>query len=135
MTRKQTASLVGPAPMARQSGQWCGKAFIQGARKFLRDALYMAALVAARYNPDLRQKYQSMTQAGKPPRVALTALMRKLLELANTLIRKDRDGPKKPLDQDGYSTAWSASSRSSSAPSDAARRGSASAVAGAASGH
>tara|TARA_R110002167_G_scaffold271573_1_gene478123 strand:+ start:1318 stop:2250 length:933 start_codon:yes stop_codon:yes gene_type:complete len=89
--RKQAASLAGLAPMTRQSGQWRGKAFIQGGRKFLRDALYMPALVAARYNPDLRQKYQAMIQAGKPAKVALTALMRKLIELANTLIRQDRN--------------------------------------------
>lgn len=91
MTRKQIASLAGLAPMARQSGQWRGKAFIQGGRKFLRDALYMPALVAARYNPDLRQKYQAMISQGKPAKVALTALMRKLIELANTLVQKDRE--------------------------------------------
>jgi len=90
LTRKQIASLAGLAPMARQSGQWRGKAFIQGGRKHLRDALDMPALVAARFNPDLRQKYQSMTSAGKPAKLALTALMRKLLELANALIRQDR---------------------------------------------
>ena len=90
LTAKQTASLAGLAPMTRQSGQWRGKAFIQGGRKFLRDALYMPALVAARYNPDLRQKYQTMIQAGKPAKVALTALMRKLIQLANALIRQDR---------------------------------------------
>jgi transposase len=78
MGRKQIASLAGLAPMTRQSGQWRGKAFIQGGRKFLRDALYMPALVAARYNPDLQQKYQTMIQAGKPAKVVLTALMRKL---------------------------------------------------------
>ena len=90
MTRKQIASLAGLAPMTRQSGQWRGKAFIQGGRKFLRDALYMPALVAARYNPNMRQKYQAMTQAGKPAKVALTALMRKLIELANALIKQNR---------------------------------------------
>ena len=91
LTGKQIASLAGLAPMTRQSGQWRGKAFIQGGRKFLRDALYMPALVAARYNPDLRQKYQTMIQAGKPAKVALTALMRKLIEMANALVRKDRE--------------------------------------------
>jgi len=89
LTRKQIASLAGLAPMTRQSGQWRGKAFIQGGRKHLRDALYMPALVAARFNPDLRRKYQSMTSAGKPAKLALTALMRKLLELANALIAQD----------------------------------------------
>lgn len=90
MTAKQVASLAGLAPMTRQSGQWRGKAFIQGERKFLRDSLYMPALVASRYNPDLRQKYQTMVQAGKPAKVAPTALMRKLIELANALVRQDR---------------------------------------------
>lgn len=91
LTRKQIASLAGLAPMTRQSGQWRGTAFIQGGRKFLRDALYMPALVAARYNPDLRQRYQTMIQAGKPTKVALTALMRKMIELANALVRQDRE--------------------------------------------
>jgi transposase len=90
MTRKQIASLAGLAPMTRQSGQWRGHAFIQGGRKFLRDALYMPALVAARHNPDLREKYQNMITAGKPAKVALTALMRKLIELANALVQQDR---------------------------------------------
>ena len=91
MTGKQIASLSGLAPMTRQSGKWRGKAFIQGGRQHLRDALYMPALVAARFNPDLKRKYQAMIAAGKPPKVALTTLMRKLIELANTLIQNDRN--------------------------------------------
>ena len=51
----------------------------------------MPALVAARYNPDLRQKCQAMISQGKPAKVALTALMRKLIELANTLVQKDHE--------------------------------------------
>lgn len=90
LKRKQAASLAGLAPMVRQSGQWRGKAFIQGGRKFLRDTLYMPALVATRFNPDLSQKYQGMIAAGKPAKVALTAIMRKLIELANALIKDDR---------------------------------------------
>lgn len=85
--RKQAAALAGLAPMTRQSGTWKGKAFIQGGRKHLRDALYMPALVATRFNPQMRDKYQTMIQAGKPAKVALTAIMRKLIELANALIR------------------------------------------------
>ena len=88
--KKQAAALAGLAPMTRQSGKWKGKAFIQGGRKFLRDALYMPALVAIRFNPDLKHKYQSMIKTGKPPKVALTAIMRKLIELANALIKADR---------------------------------------------
>jgi transposase len=90
MDRKQVASLTGVAPMTRQSGQWRGKSFIQGGRKVVRNALYMPALVAMRFNPDLKAKYQAMIKAGKPPKVALTALMRKLIELANALIKANR---------------------------------------------
>ena len=90
MDRKQVASLTGVAPMTRQSGQWRGKSFIQGGRKVVRDALYMPALVAMRFNPDLKAKYQAMIKAGKPPKVALTALMRKLIKLANALIKANR---------------------------------------------
>jgi transposase len=88
--RKQIASLAGLAPMKRQSGRWEGKAFIQGGRKFLRDALYMPALVAIRFNPDMKAKYNAMKAAGKPAKVAITAVMRKILELANALIRDNR---------------------------------------------
>jgi len=88
--RKQIASLAGLAPMTRQSGRWKGKAFIQGGRKFLRDSLYMPALVAVRFNPDMKARYERLRNAGKPAKVALTAVMRKLLELANALVRDDR---------------------------------------------
>ena len=88
--KKQVAALAGLAPMTRQSGEWKGKAFIQGGRKYLRHALYMPALVAIRFNPDLKQKYQAMIKTGKPPKVAITAIMRKLIELANALIKDDR---------------------------------------------
>ena len=91
MTGKQIASLSGLAPMTRQSGKWTGKAFMQSGRKHLRDALYMPALVAARFNPDLKSKYRSTIAAGKPPKVALTALMRQRIERANTLIQNNRN--------------------------------------------
>ena len=90
MTRKQVASLAGLAPMARQSGQWNGKAFIQGGRKHRREALYMPALIAMRFNPDLKAIYDKLRTAGKPAKVALTALMQKRIELANTLVKADR---------------------------------------------
>ena len=90
MTRKEAASLTGVAPMTRQSGKWQGKSFIQGGRKTVRDALYMPALVAARFNPDLKAKYDQMVAAGKPPKIVLTALMRKLIETGNALIKADR---------------------------------------------
>jgi transposase len=90
MEAKQAVSLAGLAPVARDSGTWKGKRFIQGGRKFLREALYMPALVAIRFNPDMKAKYQALKAAGKPSKVALTAIMRKLIVLANTLIQKNR---------------------------------------------
>ena len=96
LERKQTAALAGLAPMTRQSGKWSGKAFIQGGRKHLRDALYMPALVASRYNPDLKAKYTSLIACGKPAKVALIAIMRKLIELANALIKANRNWTENP---------------------------------------
>lgn len=71
----QSASLSGLAPMARQSGRWTGKAFIRGGRADVRHALYMPALVAIRFNPDLKAKYRQLLEAGKPAKVAITAIM------------------------------------------------------------
>ncbi|MFK5998168.1 MAG: transposase [Rhodobacterales bacterium] len=82
--------VAGLAPMTRQSGQWSGKSFIQGGRKHLRDAIYMPAVVAARHNPDMKQFYERLIDAGKPAKVAFTAIMRKLILLANLLIKQNR---------------------------------------------
>ena len=90
MDPKQAASLAGLAPVARQSGTWRGKSFIRGGRAHLRQALYMPALVAARFNPDLKARFNTMIAAGKPAKVAITALMRRLVVLANALLRDDR---------------------------------------------
>ncbi len=90
LERKQVASLAGLAPITRQSGQWKGKAFIAGGRKPLRDALYMPALVAIRHNPDLKAKYDALRGVGKPAKVAIVAVMRKLIEMANALVKADR---------------------------------------------
>jgi transposase len=90
LDQKQAASLAGLAPVSRQSGNWRGKAFIQGGRALLREALYMPALVACRFNPDLKAKYTQLIEAGKPTKVAIIAIMRKLLILANALIRDGR---------------------------------------------
>lgn len=87
---KCVASLAGLAPMARDSGQRTGKRFIRGGRKHLRQALYMPALVAIRFNADLKAKYQALIATGKPAKVAITAIMRKLLILANALLRDGR---------------------------------------------
>ncbi len=90
MDAKQTASLAGLAPVARQSGRWTGRASIRGGRASLRQALYMPALVAIRFNPDLKAKYHQFIDAGKPAKVAITAIMRKLVVLANALLRYNR---------------------------------------------
>ncbi|MFA6153718.1 IS110 family transposase [Mesorhizobium sp.] len=90
LENKQAASLAGLAPVDRQSGQWKGKSFIQGGRQMLRQALYMPALVAIRFNQPLKAKYESLRAGGKPAKVAITAIMRKLVVLANVLIRDDR---------------------------------------------
>jgi transposase len=88
---KQAASLAGLAPIARQSGARQGKRFIQGGRKAARDALYMPALVAIRFNAPLKAKYEAMIAAGKPAKVAIVTVMRKLLVLANALLRDGRN--------------------------------------------
>jgi transposase len=86
----QAASLAGLAPVARDSGRFQGKRSIRGGRAGLRRALYMPALVAARFTPDLKAKDQALLQAGKPPKLAITVIMRKLLLLANALLRDRR---------------------------------------------
>ena len=90
MDNKQAASLAGLAPVSQSSGKWQGKERIQGGRAQLRKALYMPALVATRVNPDMARKYNQLIDAGKQKKVALTAIMRKLLVMANALLRDDR---------------------------------------------
>ena len=71
---KQAASLAGLAPVSRQSGKWQSKERIRGGRALLRRAIYMPALVAVRFNPVLKAKYDQLVLAGKPAKVALTAI-------------------------------------------------------------
>ena len=87
---KAVASLAGLAPVTRQSGTWAGRSFIQGGRARARRLLYMPALAAICYNPDLRVKYRQLVAQGKPRKVAVIAVMRKLLVLANALLGQDR---------------------------------------------
>lgn len=93
---KQVASLAGLAPIARDSGQHRGKRHIRGGRAQLRQALYMPALVATRFNPDMKAKYTALVAAGKPAKVAITAIMRKLVILANALLKAKRNWAPKP---------------------------------------
>jgi len=90
MDAKQVASLAGFAPMTRQSGEWKGHAHIQGGRAGLRRSLYMPALVATRFNVPLTEKYQKLIASGKAAKIAITAIMRKLIVLANALLRQNR---------------------------------------------
>jgi transposase len=87
LNRRQAAALAGLAPHPRESGQWHGRRCIGGGRAPVRRALYMAALVAAHSNHQLKAFYQRLRAAGKPAKVALTAVMRKLIVLMNHLLK------------------------------------------------
>lgn len=87
--RRAIASLAGVAPHPSQSGLAPGRNQIAGGRPCVRTALYMAALVASRCNPKFKAEYQAMREAGKPAKVAIIAIARKLLILANALIKQD----------------------------------------------
>ena len=88
LNRKQIAVLVGVAPFNRDSGPHRGRRSVWGGRATVRSTLYMGALVASRRNPVLREFYQRLLEAGKPKKVALTACMRKLLTILNSMVRK-----------------------------------------------
>jgi len=83
----KVSALAGLAPMNRDSGQFRGKRKIQGGRPAVRQALYMAALVAAHHNPVIMEFYQRLRLAGKPAKVALTACMRKILVILNAMLK------------------------------------------------
>lgn len=100
LTRWEVAALAGVAPLNADSGTRQGKRRTWGGRATVRAALYMAAVVAARCNPLIRPLYQRLRGQGKPPKVALVACMRKLLTIANAILR---DGV--PWDPDRVRTA------------------------------
>lgn len=83
----QAAALAGVAPFNRDSGQFRGRRQIAGGRSQVRSVLYMAALVASRHNPILKPLYLRLVAAGKAKKLALTVLMRKLILLANNLLK------------------------------------------------
>lgn len=85
--RRTIAALAGLAPLNRDSGLMRGKRTIRGGRPRIRQALFMAALSIIRYDSPLKSFYDRLKQAGKPSKVALTALMRKLLTILNAIIR------------------------------------------------
>lgn len=87
LTHKQIAALVGVAPLNRDSGTLRGKRTVWGGRAQVRAALYMAAIVAARFNPVIRAFYQRLCASGKAKKVALVACMRKLLTIVNAMLK------------------------------------------------
>jgi transposase len=87
LSRRQIAALGGLAPFARESGRWRGKRFVSGGRSNVRASLYMAALSASRYNPVLSDFYRRLIANGKSKKLALTAVMRRLLTILNAIIR------------------------------------------------
>lgn len=97
LNRGQIGKMVGVAPMNRDSGQASRKRRTFGGRSYVRRVLYMATLVATRFNPKIKAFYQRLVAQGKPKKLALVAAMRKLLVILNTLVKNDvlwSDDPK-----------------------------------------
>lgn len=90
LSRGQAAALAGLAPFNRDSGQWRGQRHISGGRGNVRRILYMCSLTASRKNPVLTAFYQRLIAAGKPAKLALTAVARKLLVLLNAALKNDQ---------------------------------------------
>lgn len=87
LTGKQITALVWVAPLNRNSGTWRGKRAVWGGRAQVRAVLYMATLVATRFNPVIRVFYRRLRAAGKPRQAALTACLRKLLSIVNAMLK------------------------------------------------
>lgn len=90
LNRKEIAALVGVAPFNRDSGKFRGRRAVWGGRAHIRSALYMGTLSATRFNPVIMKFYQRLLAAGKPPKVAIVACMRKLLTILNSMIMHQR---------------------------------------------
>lgn len=90
LTRKQIAALVGLAPFNRDSGKHVGRPCIWGGRAHVRSMLYMGAVASVRWNPTLKALYLRLRHAGKPAKVALVAVARKLLTALNAMVRDHR---------------------------------------------
>jgi len=90
LDRRAIAKLVGVAPLAHDSGKHRGKRSIWGGRGDVRHVIYMAALVARSHNPVIKPFFERLTAAGKPPKVALVACMRKLLTILNAMVRDNK---------------------------------------------
>jgi transposase len=90
LSRRQIASLTGVAPFNRDSGNFHGKRRIRGGRAHSRTALFLSAMVAIRYNPNIKRFYQRLLQAGKHKKVALTACIRKIVTALNAMLRDNK---------------------------------------------
>lgn len=90
LNAKQITALAGLAPYNRDSGKSRGKRVIWGGRASVRGTLYMAALVATRFNPQIKSFYERLCQAGKAKKVAITACMHKLLIIMNAMIKNQQ---------------------------------------------
>jgi transposase len=87
LNRREIASLVGLAPFNDDSGKRAGKRYIRGGRMEVRNVLYMDAVTAIRWNPALRAFYERLISSGRPFKVAITACMRKLLTILNSMLK------------------------------------------------
>ncbi|MCW5852970.1 MAG: IS110 family transposase [Anaerolineae bacterium] len=90
LDRRQLAALVGVAPFAYESGRFKGQRHVWGGRATVRATLYMSTVAAVRCNPVLKDFYQRLKEAGKPPKVALVACMRKLLTILNAMLKANK---------------------------------------------
>src|SRR5206468_11025502 len=86
LPRRAIAKLVGVAPVNCDSGTWRGRRMIRGGRARVRTVLYMATLVATRWNPVIKTFYERLVAAGKPKKLAIIACMRKLLTILNHML-------------------------------------------------
>lgn len=89
-TRTEIAALAACAPMVRESGHWKGRSRTKGGRRDLRNALHMPAIVAMTHNPDLKAFAERLANRGKSSQAIITAVLRKLITLANTLVAQNR---------------------------------------------
>lgn len=89
LNRREISKLVGVAPLNHDSGKMRGKRSVWGGRADVRSALYMAALSAVRFDPTIKAFYERLRAAGKPPKVALVACMRKILSILNAVIKSN----------------------------------------------
>lgn len=99
LSRREIASLVGVAPLNRDSGQQRGRRATWGGRATVRAPLYMATVVATRRNPVIRAFYQRLRSVGKPPLVALVAAMRKLLTILNAMVKHQTPWQPQPVER------------------------------------